>query len=70
VLPVLRERGLAQKEYAPGTLRERLFGAPTLNERHPAAAYRGAFTTGPTTWDEADELRRSEAQDEAQTAGV
>lgn len=43
VLPVLRERGLAQKDYAPGTLREKLFGYPTLNDRHPAARYRGAF---------------------------
>jgi hypothetical protein len=41
---VLRERGLAQSEYGPGaTLRERLFGAPRLNDRHPAAKYRGAF---------------------------
>lgn len=43
VLPVLRERGLAQTEYAPGTLREKLFGYPKLNDRHPAARYRGAF---------------------------
>lgn len=43
VLPVLRERGLAQSEYAPGPLRQKLFGAPLLNERHPAARYRGAF---------------------------
>ena len=43
VLPVLRERGLAQSEYAPGTLREKLFGYAHLTERHPAAAYRGAF---------------------------
>lgn len=43
VLPVLRERGLAQTEYAPGTLRDKLFGAPRLNDRHPAARYRGAF---------------------------
>jgi len=43
VLPVLRERGLAQSEYAPGTLREKLFGYAQLNERHPAARYRGAF---------------------------
>ncbi|WP_349899595.1 NtaA/DmoA family FMN-dependent monooxygenase [Parafrigoribacterium soli] len=43
VLPVLRERGLAQAEYTDGPLREKLFGAPRLNERHPAAAYRGAF---------------------------
>ncbi|GAA1831515.1 NtaA/DmoA family FMN-dependent monooxygenase [Agromyces salentinus] len=44
VLPVLRDRGLAQREYGTGTtLREQLFGAPRLNERHPAANYRGAF---------------------------
>lgn len=43
VMPVLRERGLAQTDYAPGTLREKLFGTPTLNDRHPAARYRGAF---------------------------
>jgi FMN-dependent oxidoreductase (nitrilotriacetate monooxygenase family) len=47
VIPVLRDRGLAQREYAPGTLRERLFaGRPArLVERHPAARYRGAFTS-------------------------
>jgi FMN-dependent oxidoreductase (nitrilotriacetate monooxygenase family) len=44
VLPVLRARGLAQSEYAPGTLREKLFGYPHLNDRHPASAYRGAFS--------------------------
>jgi FMN-dependent oxidoreductase (nitrilotriacetate monooxygenase family) len=44
VLPVLRERGLAQREYAEGTLREKLFGAPLLNDRHPASQYRGAFS--------------------------
>ncbi|MGO1544437.1 MAG: LLM class flavin-dependent oxidoreductase [Gulosibacter sp.] len=43
VLPVLRERGLAQSEYAPGPLRQKLFGEACLNERHPAARYRGAF---------------------------
>lgn len=43
VMPVLRERGLAQSEYAPGTLRNKLFGDDRLNERHPAARYRGAF---------------------------
>src|SRR5690606_33793101 len=57
VLPVLRERGLAQSEYAPGTLREKLFGDAHLNERHPASAYRGAFADGPSNWDEADALR-------------
>lgn len=46
VVPVLQERGLMQKEYAPGTLREKLFAGtdspsgPRLNERHPAARYR------------------------------
>jgi alkanesulfonate monooxygenase SsuD/methylene tetrahydromethanopterin reductase-like flavin-dependent oxidoreductase (luciferase family) len=46
VIPVLQKRGLAQREYAPGTLRERLFAGRSarLNERHPAARYRGAFT--------------------------
>jgi long-chain alkane monooxygenase len=43
VLPVLRERGLAQTDYAPGPLRQKLFGAARLNDRHPAARYRGAF---------------------------
>jgi alkanesulfonate monooxygenase SsuD/methylene tetrahydromethanopterin reductase-like flavin-dependent oxidoreductase (luciferase family) len=44
VLPELRSRGLAQADYSPGTLREKLFGAgPRLNDRHPAAAFRGAF---------------------------
>ncbi|KQX04959.1 MULTISPECIES: NtaA/DmoA family FMN-dependent monooxygenase [unclassified Leifsonia] len=44
VLPVLRERGLAQSDYGDGvTLRDRLFGQPRLNDRHPAARYRGAF---------------------------
>jgi long-chain alkane monooxygenase len=43
VMPVLQKRGLAQSEYTPGPLREKLFGAPRLNDRHPAARYRGAF---------------------------
>ncbi|MET0784021.1 MAG: LLM class flavin-dependent oxidoreductase, partial [Leifsonia flava] len=44
VLPVLRARGLAQSEYGDGpTLRDRLFGEARLNDRHPAAKYRGAF---------------------------
>jgi FMN-dependent oxidoreductase (nitrilotriacetate monooxygenase family) len=59
VLPVLRDRGLAQTEYAAGPLRQKLFGAPLLNERHPAARYRGAFATGAKTWAEA-EARRAE----------
>jgi FMN-dependent oxidoreductase (nitrilotriacetate monooxygenase family) len=45
VMPVLQKRGLAQKEYAPGSLREKMFpgSGGHLNERHPAAKYRGAF---------------------------
>jgi FMN-dependent oxidoreductase (nitrilotriacetate monooxygenase family) len=43
VTPVLQERGLAQREYAPGTLREKLAdgrAGPRLPGRHPAAAFR------------------------------
>ncbi|MDQ0391346.1 NtaA/DmoA family FMN-dependent monooxygenase [Labrys monachus] len=45
VTPVLQKRGLAQTDYAEGSLRERLFpGRPgRLVDRHPAARYRGAF---------------------------
>ncbi|KQQ93386.1 oxidoreductase [Leifsonia sp. Leaf325] len=44
ILPVLRARGLAQSEYGDGpTLRDRLFGEARVNDRHPAAKYRGAF---------------------------
>ena len=45
VVPVLQARGLAQREYAPGALRQKLFtGRPAhINERHPAARYRGSF---------------------------
>jgi FMN-dependent oxidoreductase (nitrilotriacetate monooxygenase family) len=39
--PVLAQRGLMQREYARGTLREKLFGAgPQLPSRHPARAHR------------------------------
>ncbi len=54
VMPVLRERGLAQADYAEGTLRRKLFGRDRLPDSHPAAAYRGAFADGPRSWDEAD----------------
>ena len=40
VVPVLRRRGLVQSEYAPGTLREKIFGRKLLPESHAAAAYR------------------------------
>jgi len=44
VAPVLRGRGLMQREYAHGTLRHKLFGrGDRLPEWHPAARYRGAF---------------------------
>lgn len=46
VIPVLQHRGLAQKDYAEGSFRERLFPGRSarLVDRHPAAAYRGAFS--------------------------
>lgn len=39
-VPELQRRGLMQREYAPGTLRDKWFGAPRVNDRHPAAKYR------------------------------
>ena len=46
LVPVLQETGLMQKDYRPGTLREKLFDAPTadISQRHPAFGYRGMFT--------------------------
>ena len=42
VVPVLQTRGLYKHDYAPGTLREKLFGAgPRLPASHPAALVRG-----------------------------
>ena len=40
VVPVLQARGLVQKEYSPGPLREKVFGAPRLPGRHIGASYR------------------------------
>ncbi|WP_280270543.1 LLM class flavin-dependent oxidoreductase [Nocardia wallacei] len=42
VVPVLQGRGLMKREYAPGTLREKIGGAgnPRLAEPHPAAGHR------------------------------
>ncbi|WP_256868263.1 LLM class flavin-dependent oxidoreductase [Candidatus Entotheonella palauensis] len=40
VVPVLQARGLVQREYAPGPLRQKIFGDARLPKRHPAAAYR------------------------------
>jgi long-chain alkane monooxygenase len=44
VVPVLQRRGLMQTDYAPGTLREKLYGEghARLLDRHPAARYRRA----------------------------
>ncbi|WLP92893.1 LLM class flavin-dependent oxidoreductase [Gordonia sp. NB41Y] len=47
VLPVLRERGLAQQDYAEGSARKKLTGRDRLPESHPAARYRGAFAEVP-----------------------
>lgn len=44
IMPAVRQRGLAKTAYAPGTLRQKIFGADKLPGTHPAAAYRDAFT--------------------------
>ena len=46
LVPVLQDRGLMQREYQPGTLREKLFDVdnPHISDRHPAYGYRGMFT--------------------------
>jgi long-chain alkane monooxygenase len=37
----LQKRGRYKRDYAPGTLREKLFGAgPLLPQSHPGARYR------------------------------
>ncbi len=40
VVPILQDRGLMQREYGPGPLRQKVFGYPRLPDRHAAAAYR------------------------------
>jgi FMN-dependent oxidoreductase (nitrilotriacetate monooxygenase family) len=40
VIPILQERGLYKTGYSDGTLRQKLFGAPRLPDRHVAAGYR------------------------------
>jgi hypothetical protein len=41
VVPELQSRGLFKHDYAPGTLREKLFGrGPRLPANHPAASVR------------------------------
>ncbi|MEO3760141.1 LLM class flavin-dependent oxidoreductase [Mycobacterium sp. B14F4] len=46
VVPVLQDKGLMQKEYRPGTLRQKLFDtdAADISSRHPAFGYRGMFS--------------------------
>ena len=46
VVPVLQDKGLMQKQYRPGSLRQKLFDvdAPDISKRHPAFGYRGMFT--------------------------
>ncbi|WP_108252211.1 LLM class flavin-dependent oxidoreductase [Planctomonas deserti] len=43
VVPVLQDRGLAQREYTPGTLRRKLFGRDLLPDEHPARSFHNAF---------------------------
>jgi long-chain alkane monooxygenase len=47
VVPVLQQKGLMQKEYRPGTLRQKLFDTdtPDISQHHPAFGYRGMFST-------------------------
>jgi len=40
VVPILQKRGLMQNEYAPGPLREKMFGYGRLPARHLAAGFR------------------------------
>jgi len=40
VVPVLQARGLVQRAYTPGPLRQKIFDQTRLPARHPAAAYR------------------------------
>ena len=40
VVPILQARGLVQRAYAPGPLRQKIFGHAKLPKRHPAAVYR------------------------------
>lgn len=44
LVPVLQDKGIMQREYEPGTLREKLFGrSADVSPRHPAHGYRGMF---------------------------
>ncbi|WP_255605539.1 LLM class flavin-dependent oxidoreductase [Mycolicibacterium xanthum] len=45
LVPVFQDKGLMQKEYRPGTLREKVFDtdSPSIAKTHPAYGYRGMF---------------------------
>ena len=61
VAPELQRRGLMQREYQPGTLRQKLFGrGPYLPEWHPARSYR--------FWDLGRSQKRLEKTDEGAAA--
>jgi long-chain alkane monooxygenase len=46
LVPELQKRGRYKRDYASGTLREKLFGAgPRLPKTHPADRYRNKVTT-------------------------
>jgi long-chain alkane monooxygenase len=45
VVPVLQERGMMQREYTPGPLRNKLFGWPRLPAGHPGAGLRRTALT-------------------------
>lgn len=50
VVPLLQQRGLMQREYAPGTLREKLGrGSPYLPDNHPARQTRREFHRHPVS---------------------
>ncbi|HEV7941276.1 MAG TPA: LLM class flavin-dependent oxidoreductase [Solirubrobacteraceae bacterium] len=62
VTPVLQQRGLQQREYTPGTLREKLTdgaSGPRLNDRHPAAEIRRKHLRGVQVGDSAAEVVHS-----------
>jgi len=44
VMPVLRKRGLAKNESAPGTLRHKLTGQDQLPDSHYGRKFRGTFS--------------------------
>ncbi|MFW0155548.1 LLM class flavin-dependent oxidoreductase [Rothia sp. P6271] len=68
VVPELQKRGRYRTEYEGNTLRENLFGVghTRVNERHPAAAYRGAFAGGPNAADTPARQFLSLAQNQAE----